>query len=94
MGSGLAVTYRTVGDLDAAGSGAQLAIHRIAQEARTNTLKHASTASTAAVTAAAHADRGASARQAAEPEAAVIRSAGTSAMPGPPWPGCGPSLHG
>jgi signal transduction histidine kinase len=42
----LAVTYRTVGDLDAPGSGAQLAIHRRAQEAPTNTLKHAGTDST------------------------------------------------
>lgn len=43
VGSGLTVTCRTVGDLDAPGSGVQLAIRRTAQEARTNTLKHAGT---------------------------------------------------
>jgi hypothetical protein len=52
-----------VDDLDAPGSGVQLAVHRTAKEARTDTLKHARTDSTAAVTAAAHADRGVSARQ-------------------------------
>ncbi|MGH3479793.1 MAG: sensor histidine kinase, partial [Nocardioidaceae bacterium] len=43
--AGLRVTYRTVGDLDALGSGVQLTIYRIVQEALTNTLKHAGTGS-------------------------------------------------
>ncbi|MFE4368669.1 sensor histidine kinase [Streptomyces sp. NPDC056835] len=39
--AGLAVAYRTTGDLGALGSGLQLAVYRIVQEALTNTLKHA-----------------------------------------------------
>ncbi|WP_346167579.1 sensor histidine kinase [Streptomyces javensis] len=51
--AGLAVTYRTVGDLDALGDGVQLTVYRIVQEALTNTLKHAGTGSAAEVTVAA-----------------------------------------
>ncbi|MEV8284461.1 sensor histidine kinase [Streptomyces niveus] len=39
--AGLAVTYDTRGTLGALGSGVQLAVYRIVQEALTNTLKHA-----------------------------------------------------
>ncbi|WP_159765276.1 sensor histidine kinase [Streptomyces sp. HM190] len=48
--AGLPVTYRTTGDLDALGSGIQLTVYRIVQEALTNTLKHAGPGSTADVT--------------------------------------------
>ncbi|CAM5658485.1 sensor histidine kinase [Streptomyces griseorubiginosus] len=48
--AGLPVTYRTTGDLDALGSGVQLTVYRIVQEALTNTLKHAGPGSTADVT--------------------------------------------
>ncbi|WP_107466868.1 sensor histidine kinase [Streptomyces sp. MA5143a] len=48
--AGLPVTYRTMGDLDALGSGVQLTLYRIVQEALTNTLKHAGPGSTADVT--------------------------------------------
>ncbi|WP_063733421.1 sensor histidine kinase [Streptomyces sp. RTd22] len=48
--AGLAVTYRTVGGLDALGDGVQLTVYRIVQEALTNTLKHAGTGSAAEVT--------------------------------------------
>ncbi|WP_329343462.1 histidine kinase [Streptomyces sp. NBC_01352] len=51
--AGLTVTYRTVGDLDPLGSGVQLSVYRIVQEALTNTLKHAGRDSTAEVTVAA-----------------------------------------
>ncbi|WP_371583500.1 sensor histidine kinase [Streptomyces sp. NBC_01314] len=47
--AGLPVTYRTVGDLGALGSGVQLTVYRIVQEALTNTLKHAGTGSAAEV---------------------------------------------
>lgn len=47
--AGLPVTYRTVGDLDALGSGVQLTVYRIVQEALTNTLKHAGTGTAAEV---------------------------------------------
>ncbi|MEU3842720.1 histidine kinase [Streptomyces sp. NPDC028635] len=39
--AGLDVVYRTAGDIDALDSGVQLTVYRIAQEALTNTLKHA-----------------------------------------------------
>jgi signal transduction histidine kinase len=39
--AGLAVTYRTAGNLAELGPGIQLAVYRIVQEALTNTLKHA-----------------------------------------------------
>ncbi|MDX3517668.1 sensor histidine kinase [Streptomyces scabiei] len=48
--AGLPVTYRTVGDLDALGSGVQLTVYRIVQEALTNTLKHAGAGAAAEVT--------------------------------------------
>ncbi|MGW2328081.1 sensor histidine kinase [Streptomyces sp. NPDC001700] len=51
--AGLAVTYRTVGGLDALGDGVQLTVYRVVQEALTNTLKHAGTGSAAEVTVAA-----------------------------------------
>ncbi|MFF4548542.1 sensor histidine kinase [Streptomyces sp. NPDC001406] len=38
--AGLAVVYRTAGDVDALDSGVQLTVYRIVQEALTNTLKH------------------------------------------------------
>jgi signal transduction histidine kinase len=47
--AGLAVTYRSVGELDSLGSGVQLTVYRIVQEALTNTLKHAGTGSAAEV---------------------------------------------
>ncbi|MEV7982378.1 histidine kinase [Streptomyces sp. NPDC086519] len=47
--AGLPVTYRTTGDLDALGSGVQLTVYRIVQEALTNTLKHADPGATADV---------------------------------------------
>ncbi|AXG82195.1 sensor histidine kinase [Streptomyces paludis] len=48
--AGLAVVYRTAGDLDALGSGVQLTVYRIVQESLTNTLKHAGSGSAAEVT--------------------------------------------
>ncbi|MEU5199396.1 histidine kinase [Streptomyces scabiei] len=48
--AGLPVTYRTMGDLDALGSGVQLTVYRIVQEALTNTLKHAGAGAAAEVT--------------------------------------------
>ncbi|MFF1682969.1 sensor histidine kinase [Streptomyces sp. NPDC058256] len=48
--AGLSVTYRTVGDLDALGSGVQLTVYRVVQESLTNTLKHAGTGTSAEVT--------------------------------------------
>jgi signal transduction histidine kinase len=39
--AGLDVVYRTAGDVDALDEGVQLTVHRIVQEALTNTLKHA-----------------------------------------------------
>ncbi|MEV5955407.1 histidine kinase [Streptomyces sp. NPDC051987] len=48
--AGLPVTYRSTGDLDTLGSGVQLTVYRIVQEALTNTLKHAGPGSTADVT--------------------------------------------
>ncbi|AZP14810.1 two-component sensor histidine kinase [Streptomyces aquilus] len=48
--AGLPVTYRTTGDLDALGSGVQLTVYRIVQEALTNSLKHAGPGATADVT--------------------------------------------
>lgn len=39
--AGLEIVYRTVGEVDALDRGMQLAVHRIVQEALTNTLKHA-----------------------------------------------------
>ncbi|QUC58906.1 two-component sensor histidine kinase [Streptomyces sp. A2-16] len=48
--AGLPVTYRTTGDLDTLGSGVQLTVYRIVQEALTNTLKHAGPDATADVT--------------------------------------------
>ncbi|NEC88454.1 sensor histidine kinase [Streptomyces sp. SID12501] len=55
--AGLRVTYRTEGALDSLGSGVQLTVYRIVQEALTNTLKHAGPASTAEVAVAAAAGR-------------------------------------
>ncbi|MGK3941994.1 sensor histidine kinase [Streptomyces caeruleatus] len=48
--AGVPVTYRTTGDLHALGSGIQLTVYRIVQEALTNTLKHAGPDATADVT--------------------------------------------
>jgi signal transduction histidine kinase len=48
--AGLAVTYRTVGDLDSLSSGVQLTVYRIVQESLTNTLKHTGTGASAEVT--------------------------------------------
>ena len=48
--AGLPVTYRTTGDLDSLGSGVQLTVYRIVQEALTNTLKHAGPGATADIT--------------------------------------------
>ncbi|WP_405813923.1 histidine kinase [Streptomyces sp. NBC_01390] len=47
--AGLPVGYRTVGDLDALGSGVQLTAYRIVQESLTNTLKHAGPGTSAEV---------------------------------------------
>lgn len=47
--AGVPVVFRTVGDLDALGSGVQLAVYRIVQEALTNTLKHAGAGAAAEV---------------------------------------------
>ncbi|MET7512218.1 histidine kinase [Streptomyces sp. NPDC005480] len=55
--AGLTVTYRTLGDLDALGSGVQLTVYRIVQEALTNTIKHAGAGSAAEVTVAVDAGR-------------------------------------
>ncbi|MFJ3673509.1 sensor histidine kinase [Streptomyces sp. NPDC090106] len=54
--AGIAVTYRTEGGLASLGSGSQLTVYRIVQEALTNTLKHAGVGSTAEVTLTANAD--------------------------------------
>ncbi|MFJ8108370.1 histidine kinase [Streptomyces sp. NPDC096132] len=48
--AGLAVRYRTMGDLDSLGSGVQLTVYRVVQEALTNTLKHAGSGSSVEVT--------------------------------------------
>ena len=47
--AGLAVTYRTTGDLGRLGDGLQLTVYRIVQEALTNTLKHVGTATVSEV---------------------------------------------
>ncbi len=85
--AGLTVTFRTVGDLDALGSGVQLTVYRIVQEALTNTLRHAGTSSAAEVTVAADAGR------------VRIRVADTGAPPGTdgraePGPPTGDPGHG
>ncbi|MEU5322242.1 histidine kinase [Streptomyces sp. NPDC021056] len=51
--AGVAVTYRTMGDLDGLGDGVQLTVYRVVQESLTNTLKHAGTGTSADVTLAA-----------------------------------------
>lgn len=51
--AGVAVTYRTVGDLDGLGDGVQLTVYRVVQESLTNALKHAGTGTSADVTLAA-----------------------------------------
>ncbi|MFB6680199.1 sensor histidine kinase [Streptomyces sp. NPDC056390] len=48
--AGLAVTYRTVGDLDSLAGGVQLTVYRIVQESLTNALKHARAGAAAEVT--------------------------------------------
>ncbi|AZS70710.1 two-component sensor histidine kinase [Streptomyces lydicus] len=48
--AGLTVLYRTDGNLNSLGSGVQLTVYRIVQEALTNTLKHAGRQATAEVT--------------------------------------------
>ncbi|MFJ5262098.1 sensor histidine kinase [Streptomyces sp. NPDC088387] len=48
--AGVAVTYRTVGNLDALGGGVQLTVYRVVQESLTNTLKHAGVGTSAEVT--------------------------------------------
>ncbi|ONI80810.1 two-component sensor histidine kinase [Saccharothrix sp. ALI-22-I] len=48
--AGVSVTYRTAGDLSALGSGVQLTVYRIVQEALTNTLKHVGSGADADVT--------------------------------------------
>jgi signal transduction histidine kinase len=48
--AGLAVTYRTLGNLDALSSGVQLTVYRVVQESLTNTIKHAGTGASADVT--------------------------------------------
>ncbi|WP_232323504.1 sensor histidine kinase [Catenuloplanes japonicus] len=47
--AGLTVDYRTTGEVGALGSGLQLTVYRIVQEALTNTLKHAGAGSAATV---------------------------------------------
>ncbi|MGW3283282.1 histidine kinase [Streptomyces sp. NPDC001002] len=68
--AGLSVVYRTVGDLDALGSGVQLTVYRVVQESLTNTLKHAGTGASAEVTVAVEAGQ------------ARIRVADTGVPPG------------
>jgi signal transduction histidine kinase len=51
--AGLAVTYRSTGELVHLGPGRQLAVYRIVQEALTNTLRHAGAGASASVTVAA-----------------------------------------
>ncbi|MFC9945916.1 sensor histidine kinase [Streptomyces pratensis] len=70
--AGLPVTYRTAGDLAALGSGVQLTVYRIVQEALTNTLKHVGAGSATHVTVAADARR------------VRIRVADTGSIPGAP----------
>ncbi|WP_416979704.1 sensor histidine kinase [Streptomyces sp. T028] len=48
--AGVSVSYRTEGDLVPLGSGVQLTVYRVVQEALTNTLKHAGTGTKAEVT--------------------------------------------
>ncbi|MFE7278693.1 sensor histidine kinase [Streptomyces sp. NPDC057623] len=85
--AGLTVTYRTVGDLDSLGSGVQLTVYRIVQEALTNTLKHAGSGSRAEVSVTADAGK------------VRIRVADTGAPPGvsvrtKPEPRTGPGEAG
>ena len=54
--AGLAVSYRTGGELAVLSDGLQLTVYRIVQEALTNTLKHAGTSASTEVTVAAEAD--------------------------------------
>ncbi|MBR8642141.1 two-component sensor histidine kinase [Streptomyces tuirus] len=54
--AGVGVSYRTDGDLTALGSGVQLTVYRIVQEALTNTLKHAGTGARTEVTVAVDGD--------------------------------------
>lgn len=85
--AGLAVTYRSVGELDSLGSGVQLTVYRIVQEALTNTLKHAGTGSAAEVSVAVDAGK------------VRIRVADTGVPPGArvpaePGPPTGEAGHG
>ncbi|MDW4904144.1 histidine kinase [Streptomyces sp. ADMS] len=80
--AGPAVTYRTVGELDSLGSGVQLTVYRIVQEALTNTLKHAGTGSSAEVTVTADAGQ------------VRIRVADTGVPPGAPVPAESPPHTG
>ncbi|MGW0869122.1 sensor histidine kinase [Streptomyces sp. NPDC002740] len=75
--AGLAVTYRTVGDLGSLSGGVQLTVYRIVQEALTNTLKHAGPRSAADVTVT------------AEAGSVRIKVADTGVPPGAPAPAAG-----
>jgi signal transduction histidine kinase len=72
--AGLAVTYRTAGELAVLSNGLQLTVYRIVQEALTNTLKHAGTAAATEVTVS------------AEAGAVRVRIADTGKPPGAPAP--------
>ncbi|MBD0738683.1 two-component sensor histidine kinase [Streptomyces sp. CBMA29] len=83
--AGLAVTYRTTGELATLGEGLQLTVYRIVQEALTNTLKHAGTATASQVTVTA--------------DAGTVRIRVTDTGPppnaaGPPAPPTGDDEHG
>ncbi len=72
--AGLAVTYRTAGDLAVLSNGLQLTVYRIVQEALTNTLKHAGTAAATDVSVT------------AEAGSVQVRIADTGAPPNAPVP--------
>ncbi|WP_460062556.1 sensor histidine kinase [Streptomyces sp. YKOK-I1] len=80
--AGLAVRYRTTGDLSPLGDGVQLTVYRIVQEALTNSLRHAGTGTSAEVVIS------------AESGTVRIRITDTGTPPGAPEPTRSPAQDG